>query len=51
MTVATLLGWWRGRRTLRALVLFLYYLGVIAALLWLYGGGDFKTAPFIYQGF
>ena len=37
--------------SLRATALFLYYLGIIIALLLIYGRGDFTTAPFIYQGF
>ena len=32
-------------------VYFLYYLALIAALLLIYGKGDFVTAPFVYQGF
>ena len=36
---------------LRATALFLYYLGIIIALLIIYGRGDFTTAPFVYQGF
>ena len=36
---------------LRATALFLYYLGIILALLLIYGRGDFTTAPFVYQGF
>lgn len=39
-----------GPRT-RAVLCFLYYLAIILALLWLYGRGDFVTAPFVYQGF
>lgn len=35
----------------RCLALYLYYLGIIVALLWIYGRGDFTTAPFVYQGF
>ena len=37
--------------SVRATALFLYYLGVIIALLIIYGLGDFTTAPFVYQGF
>ena len=36
---------------LRAAALFFYYLGIILALLLIYGRGDFTTAPFVYQGF
>jgi len=32
-------------------LLTLYYLGIIAALLVLYGRGDFSTPAFVYQGF
>jgi D-Ala-teichoic acid biosynthesis protein len=28
-----------------------YYLAIIAALILLYGRGDFSTPPFVYQGF
>ena len=39
-----------GPRT-RTVLCFLYYLAIILALLWIYGRGDFVTAPFVYQGF
>lgn len=29
----------------------LYYLGIIAGLIVLYGRGDFSTPAFVYQGF
>jgi hypothetical protein len=32
-------------------MLILYYIGVIAGLIALYGRGDFSTPPFVYQGF
>ncbi len=32
-------------------VLILYYLGVIAGLIVMYGRGDFSTPPFVYQAF
>jgi len=32
-------------------LLVLYYLGIIVALIYLYGRGDFSTPPFVYQGF
>ena len=41
----------RANPWLRATLLFLYYLGIIIGLLFIYGRGDFKTAPFVYQGF
>ena len=40
-----------GGPRVRAAVYFLYYLAIILALLWIYGRGDFVTAPFVYQGF
>ena len=48
--LATLTRWW-AKPSLRATALFLYYLGIIIALLLIYGRGDFTTAPFVYQGF
>jgi hypothetical protein len=36
---------------IRVAVLTLYYLSVLAALLYLHGRGQFKSPPFIYQGF
>ena len=45
------LGCWWARPAVRTAALFLYYLGIIVALLILYGRGDFKTAPFVYQSF
>lgn len=35
----------------RSVLLFFYYLAIIIALMIIYGRGDFRTAPFIYQGF
>ncbi|RYD81598.1 MAG: teichoic acid D-Ala incorporation-associated protein DltX [Verrucomicrobiaceae bacterium] len=35
----------------RLFVLTLYYLAIIAALLALYGRGDFSTPAFVYQEF
>lgn len=40
-----------GSPAVRVTVLALYYLSVLAALLYLYGRGQFKSPPFIYQGF
>jgi len=39
------------RPAIRQTMLVLYYLGIIAALIYLYGRGDFSTPPFVYQGF
>jgi hypothetical protein len=44
-------NWTQTHPRLRLLLLVLYYLGVIAGLIALYGRGDFSTPPFIYQGF
>ena len=35
----------------RFVLLTLYYLGIMAGLVALYGQGDFSTPPFIYQNF
>ena len=35
----------------RTVLLALYYLGVIAGLVALYGRGDFSTPAFVYQEF
>lgn len=35
----------------RTVLLTLYYLGVIAGLVALYGRGDFSTPAFVYQEF
>jgi hypothetical protein len=36
---------------LRALALTVYYLAILAGLLFLYGQKHFVTPPFVYQGF
>ncbi len=36
---------------LRGFITLIYYLAIIAALIAMYGKGDFSTPPFIYQGF
>ena len=38
-------------RGLRLLVMTLYYLTIVAGLVYLYGKGDFTTPSFIYQNF
>jgi hypothetical protein len=43
--------WLATHPRLHRALLILYYLGVIAALIAMYGRGDFSTPPFIYQGF
>ena len=35
----------------RVIALTLYYLAIIAALVAIYGRGDFSTPPFVYQEF
>jgi hypothetical protein len=35
----------------RFVALTLYYLGILAGLIALYGQGDFSTPPFVYQNF
>lgn len=35
----------------RLTLLVLYYLGIIAGLICMYGRGDLSTPPFVYQGF
>jgi hypothetical protein len=39
------------RPAVRQTLLVFYYMGLIAALIYLYGRGDFSTPPFVYQGF
>jgi hypothetical protein len=43
--------WSERHPILNRVLLFLYYFGVIAGLIVMYGRGDFSTPPFIYQGF
>ena len=43
--------WSERNPVLHRVLLFLYYLGVIAGLIVMYGRGDFSTPPFVYQGF
>jgi hypothetical protein len=35
----------------RLAILTIYYLGILVALIALYGQGDFSTPPFVYQNF
>jgi hypothetical protein len=44
-------SWFEQRPALHRVLLVLYYLGVILALIAMYGRGDFSTPPFVYQGF
>ena len=43
--------WSEAHPRTRLALLTLYYLSVIAALLAIYGRGDFSTPPFVYQEF
>ncbi len=43
--------WLETHPRLRIAALVLYYFGIIAGLIVLYGRGDFATPPFVYQGF
>jgi hypothetical protein len=43
--------WLSGHPRVQLIATTLYYLGVIAGLIVLYGRGDFSTPPFVYQGF
>jgi hypothetical protein len=44
-------NWLNTHPTVHRLLLILYYLVVILALIAIYGRGDFRTPPFVYQGF
>ncbi|MGV3531099.1 MAG: teichoic acid D-Ala incorporation-associated protein DltX [Chthoniobacteraceae bacterium] len=43
--------WLAARPGIRVALLTIYYLGIIAALIALYGRGDFSTPAFVYQEF
>jgi hypothetical protein len=47
----TLKSWFESHPRTRLMLLTLYYLAIIAALILLYGRGDFSTPPFVYQEF
>jgi hypothetical protein len=42
---------WFAHPWVRFAALTIYYLGILVALVALYGQGDFSTPPFIYQNF
>ncbi len=42
---------WFAQPWLRFAILTIYYLGILVALVALYGQGNFSTPPFIYQNF
>jgi hypothetical protein len=44
-------SWLEAHPILHRVLLVLYYLGIILALIVMYGRGDFSTPPFVYQGF
>ena len=46
-----LLSDWFARPWVRFVTLTIYYLGILVALVALYGQGDFSTPPFLYQNF
>ena len=43
--------WLEQHPTVHRALMIIYYLGVILALIAMYGRGDFHTPPFVYQGF
>ena len=45
------MSWLVRHPTLHRVLLIAYYVAVILALIAMYGRGDFKTPPFVYQGF
>ena len=45
------MSWLERHPTLHRVLLILYYLAVILAMIGIYGRGDFRTPPFVYQGF
>lgn len=44
-------AWFAAHPGARLTLQTLYYLGIIAGLIVLYGRGDFSTPSFVYQGF
>lgn len=45
------MSWFERHPTLHRVLLIAYYVAIIVALIAMYGRGDFKTPPFVYQGF
>jgi hypothetical protein len=43
--------WLEGHPRTWSILLAVYYFAIIAALILLYGRGDFSTPTFVYQGF
>lgn len=48
--IQTLRHVWK-QRWFRFPMLLMYYLLIIAAMVYFYGRGNFSTPPFVYQGF
>ncbi len=45
------MSWMNGESRRDRVLLVLYYLAVVVALILMYGRGDFRTPPFVYQNF
>ena len=45
------MNWLERHPTVHRALLIIYYLIVIIVLIVMYGRGDFRTRPFVYQGF
>ena len=45
------MSWLERHHTVHRTLLILYYLAVIIILIVMYGRGDFRTPPFVYQNF
>ena len=45
------MSWLQQQPVLHRVLLVLYYLAVILILIVMYGRGDFRTPPFVYQNF
>ena len=45
------MSWLERHSTLHRVLLVVYYLAVILVLIAMYGRGDFRTPPFVYQNF
>ena len=45
------MSWLERHSTLHRVLLVLYYLAVILVLIAMYGRGNFRAPPFVYQGF
>ena len=43
--------WFARHPRVHRVLMILYYLAVIVVLIAMYGRGDFRTPPFVYQGF